>query len=872
MAFLLLAISVMYGCSGDTGPAGTSAPTTGIISGAVTTSTGVPISGIQVSAFTAGSNTSAVTDSKENYKMAMALQATATPVATATTDGSGNYTMSAPPGVYTVTFSDPNGLYTIGSMNNVILAAGATYTVNAGMGSSVAVSETSKAQPTVTVASSDNEVGYGGTVNLTASATSPLGATLTYTWSGATATDATHATATMPTLAVAMGGMPAPANDPGGYVTPYVQENRFGVLPITADTRGSASPKVTVTDGLGGSTSATATLYAASVQPGIRNTAIGTTVYLNSGHDDPNSWTMTSKPAGSNAALVGASARNPYFKPDIAGTYTVAEGSNSMDIYAGKFVGAITNGTYVTHTVSADDVGIWAPTAGTYTNWPAVTTDSGCMFCHDDVTAPDEFTPWSQTAHATFFARGLDGITVNSGSCLVCHTTGYDQSPSAVNDGFDDMQALEGWSYPSTRKTGNWTALWAAAPQTARRSNIQCENCHGPQGYGGAHPAVAPRVSFSAEVCAVCHASGTGHHNYSEWLQLDPDTGFGHSNLSRAISVGTNPHCGRCHSAQGYSQYVDQLNAGTIGNLSPAPTWTTADVQPQTCTACHDPHDDSNPKQLRFFDSTPLLPSGFSVVGIGKGAVCVSCHNSRNGAQTGSTTATYLHEDGETYNGGNPTGYSAPHQACQGDVLMGHNAYFMGTALPQLSKHANVEDACVGCHIKLNPQTHLSHGTPAVSGHVMYIRDQDKATVCANCHSSNVNGEALVANVESLLDTLKSKLETSIRNKIMAQQASGSVQYKDGNTSATGTLDAVTASTPVSLEEVHGQIGFNIQGHDVQLGSFTINGTTTALVSLSDPMVKAGWNYFLVEGDSSKGIHNPSFVTSVLNNTIAVNF
>jgi hypothetical protein len=43
---------------------------------------------------------------------------------------------------------------------------------------------------------------------------------------------------------------------------------------------------------------------------------------------------------------------------------------------------------------------------------------------------------------------------------------------------------------------------------------------------------------------------------------------------------------------------------------------------------------------------------------------------------------------------------------------------------------------------------------------------------------------------------------------------------------------------------------------------------TTALYALSGNLVRAGWNYFLVEGDESKGIHNPTFVNTVINTTL----
>jgi hypothetical protein len=582
-----------------------------------------------------------------------------------------------------------------------------------------------------------------------------------------------------------------------------------------------------------------------------------------------------------------------------------------MTIYAGKFAGAISGGSYTTKKYSKTDpdagmffdttAATWwgaGQTSATYTNWPTVTAKSDCLNCHG-ASAVDMWTPWSQTAHATFFARGIEGITSNSNTCVACHTVGAD-GVNVGNGGYDDRAAAVNFVY--AKKIGAWAAMSTGATATvAEVANIQCENCHGAQGSGasitGAHmsagtggpsttyvsretSSLAKRVSFSSDVCGACHASGTGHHNFSEWNTLDPDTGFGHSNRETAAAEGMNTSCARCHSAQGYTLQLNQLAAGNIDSIPSASiNWNAATVEPQTCTACHDPHvkDASHPNQLRVYDSTPLLPAGFSVTGLGKGALCVSCHNSRNGKIT--STTTYLHEDSQptstglvNYNGGIPTSYSAPHQAAQGDVFMGRNAYFMGYGnLPMISKHANVEDACVGCHIGLNPQTHTSHGASAVSGHVFYIRDQDKATVCANCHSANVDGEALVANVESMLGQLATKLENAMLNRIITAQTTTTVCVTDGNTSATGCLSAVTPATTIALEEVHGQIGFNIQGFDVQLGSFVTNTTAggAALIPKSDVIVRGGWNYFLIEGDQSKGIHNPSFATQVLSATTA---
>ncbi|HVO29118.1 MAG TPA: cytochrome c3 family protein, partial [bacterium] len=445
--------------------------------------------------------------------------------------------------------------------------------------------------------------------------------------------------------------------------------------------------------------------------------------------------------------------------------------------------------------------------------------------------------------------------------------------------------------------------------------------CHGPQVsqlHGSLNiPFAQGRVSYKAEACATCHASGSGHHIYSEWNTQAPvnDAGvkMGHSNRGMialgSSATGLSSSCGRCHTAQGYTLYSDLLKQGKVAlNSVPSATLasiTTANAEPVTCVACHDPHDATNPQQLRFYGDTPLLPGGFAGYGMGKGAVCLSCHNSRNGAQGTSDTLTYLHEDGETYNSGNPTAYSAPHQAAQGDLFMGRNAYFMGTSLPLLSKHAAIEDTCVGCHMTLQPKTHLSHGTPAKSEHLFRIEDEDLQTLCSNCHGANVNGEAIQSQIETLLTNLTTKMGNAVKAKANAV-AGGSIRvraydattdfYSTASTSTSNVLIDVTANpiTSVGIEEIHGQIGFvltftnpvlgvpfvdaagnaapskDMQTIAVQMGSLKDNqATPAALYALTGNMVRAGWNYFLVEGDQSKGLHNPTFATAVLNNSIA---
>ena len=90
LVLFIFVASMMFGCSGDTGPSG---PMTGTITGTVLTSTGAPIQGVTVGVYS-NSKLSKVTDSAERYTLSRAIVAGETPVATTTTGSDGKYTLA----------------------------------------------------------------------------------------------------------------------------------------------------------------------------------------------------------------------------------------------------------------------------------------------------------------------------------------------------------------------------------------------------------------------------------------------------------------------------------------------------------------------------------------------------------------------------------------------------------------------------------------------------------------------------------------------------------------------------------------------------------------------------------------------------------
>ncbi len=312
----------------------------------------------------------------------------------------------------------------------------------------------------------------------------------------------------------------------------------------------------------------------------------------------------------------------------------------------------------------------------------------------------------------------------------------------------------------------------------------------------------------------------------------------------------TAAHCGRCHAEQGFLTWLPQLQAGNPGLIA-RPDGSAANipflvglglsrttVQPITCTTCHQAD-----FSLRQAGSTPLLPAGFRTIGVGLGAQCMLCHNSRNGAIV--------------WNQEDPRRYTAPHTSSQADVLLGKNVFFVDYGNNFISPHASfIGDSCVTCHARMSREPHTFRAD---------------VTSCARCHGRDMNA----ARVQEGAKTLIHELEAAIEAKIMANKARIQVVRSwDARVYAfteTLTIDPATI-TKVELAQIAGQQGVTLTlstGRRIQsqLGQMRDAQGQPAFPT-SDPIVRAGWNFWLLEGDGSWGVHNPRFVRQVVLNSL----
>ncbi|MGB7292270.1 MAG: hypothetical protein WBD99_08875 [Thermodesulfobacteriota bacterium] len=583
------------------------------------------------------------------------------------------------------------------------------------------------------------------------------------------------------------------------------------------------------------------------------NTHLGLPVYFNGGTDGGEqttwNWSITGAPAGSSAALVNSSSRTPHFVPDVVGDYLIAESVSDKSF-----------------TVAVSE-------------WLGVTAGLSCGACHqveqtrddDGRTLTPKYQPWLATGHATFFERQIDGqlsASYNEG-CIRCHTVGYNLGNTIFNNGFDDVQEVVGWTFPPTLMPGNFAAI----PEDLQvLANIQCENCHGPgmehaQSGGSANKIV---VNYTANDCAQCHDEPPYHERNTQWNNSP------HSKFVTTQDLGQSPlgeddpalrgSCANCHTTSGNVVWI--RSGGTpadLGNTAPPADF----AEPQTCTACHDPHDEAGfPSQLRRFGSFQTVALYTTPESVGKGATCIGCHNSRRSISTPSTL----------------TSQNDAHAALQGDIFLGENLWFEenapGGVYPNSPHSTATEDACVDCHMAATPprgnpernlvgdHTHLVHNEETDFENIGQLPTTDPPSsgsgcLSAGCHATSgesfefdlphtygdFNGNGIREGVQTEVDGLLETLGDAIGEfAVDAGWDAGCPQQGK--------------PTPVPF---HGRVRLLCQGCTEEQAETDPSCFTHPAGGIPDADIyKAAFNYLAVEEDKSEGVHNTAFAVTAL--------
>jgi hypothetical protein len=597
----------------------------------------------------------------------------------------------------------------------------------------------------------------------------------------------------------------------------------------------------------------------AQFSAGIGTVALGEPVYLDAmvaASIAPSNiisvtWALTNRPVGSLAVLTnsplgtnvplfktgdrvtGGAGGTPspylqlagrtFFRPDAVGQYTVR-------------ATITTTGVNGANTISPSSTNI--ATTITASTYYGVNT---CAACHSGgvLNAPSIYPTWTNTPHASFFTRAIDGLVSShySKSCIQCHTLGYDTNSFAVNGGFDDMATLYGWTFPSVLTNGNWARMPAALQNLA---NIQCENCHGP---GSQHPVQNGivgntnfiSVSYGAGVCSQCHDGLNNEYQSAEW----------NNSLHASSARQTSAACVRCHTGPGFigwataggmsAQNLYPTNVISANGFSTNILTTTPPTiyEAITCQACHDPHDASNPHELRMGYNV-TLSDGTVVTNAGSGGFCMECHNSRNGSVTNMLAKYPLNQT--NWAGG--VGFGT-HDSPQGDMLEGVNAVTYGQVIPS-APHANVvSNTCAGCHMQ--PIASTDPAFTKAGGHTFKMSytnslgaEVSVAYVCTQCHGAITNFDFKVADYNG--DGIVEGVQTEVHHL----------------------LDKLTTLLPPAT-------------YQANVANYVADGlvkSPKAYTNMPAKFLKAIYNYQFVNMDNSFGVHNAPFAVGLLKASI----
>lgn len=283
-------------------------------------------------------------------------------------------------------------------------------------------------------------------------------------------------------------------------------------------------------------------------------------------------------------------------------------------------------------------------------------------------------------------------------------------------------------------------------------------------------------------------------------------------NGSKAIEASAEEGCTFCHNGTAFKTKNSKVKLADLNNV----------VTDIDCNACH-----GASKSVKDLNGkTPyVMPNGVSI-DAGVGSICINCHNGRR--NTADPKALY-------------STLKAPHRGPQADVLFatGGLGFDTGKVYPS-SPHGAIENTCVTCHMA---EAKDEYGP--VGGHTFKVgaKGQENLNACNECHP-----DLTTIQRRALGDYDGNKKLESTQHEV-----EGLVALVEK-----ALLDKYASKGVKDLVDSHGTIVFATDTTDPE----DPKGIDSKAVSFED--YKAAWNLFMVEDDGSKGIHNPAYVITLL--------
>jgi hypothetical protein len=360
--------------------------------------------------------------------------------------------------------------------------------------------------------------------------------------------------------------------------------------------------------------------------------------------------------------------------------------------------------------------------------------------------------------------------------------------------------------------------------------------CEGPQGPQGKNDTIWVNVyplnleGFAPNIrCADCHNPDfdTTYYLWARRYQWERSLHAYGGDLER-----NGPNCAGCHTTEGL---IERWRNG----------WQTQVVGPKDnpsppgCFACHSPHSRAN---FSLRDVSPVTITSFietvpnAVFDYGKGNMCAWCHQTRTASPMTPKPDPTKTAPTDTIRITSSRWY--PHYGVQTQMLMGTGGFeFPGYTYRGNSNHTTNqtlrEKGCAECHMATQVYP-PDLGTGRGGGHTMKIRyssteaNTDTLFILSGCNQSGCHGaggftKATLLAAEKAVDDSLHALETALI--------------------ARGWL------TPTGL----------------------VNASTSNPLRIS-PAYKAGaiYNYFFIEHDASRGMHNTKYAQDIVNSSLWV--
>ncbi|MCB2218917.1 MAG: hypothetical protein KQI35_00880 [Bacteroidetes bacterium] len=260
---------------------------------------------------------------------------------------------------------------------------------------------------------------------------------------------------------------------------------------------------------------------------------------------------------------------------------------------------------------------------------------------------------------------------------------------------------------------------------------------------------------------------------------------------------------------------ICHTSQGFLGNLDGSYNYEEdgafiSNPNPPNCYTCHMIHDTYTTDDLAFTVTGPveLRNTGGATFDFGNGSLCASCHQGRTVDPFPEVGGDDIEVTSSRY---------GVHHGPQANTLAGMGLFEPGTGYTDHPHKTGIANGCVTCHMA-EPFGQQAGGHTMNISYVYHGSTEVNVAGCTDCHTDPdgliENTEELQAEIQALLDELK------------------------------GHLDAA---------------GITEEGSDS-----SIPGTYSAEVA------GACLNYKAITEDRSLGVHNPSYIKKVLQNTIAL--